>query len=133
MANRGVFFILLCTALLMPAPLLAHHSFAVHFDPDKQVSITGVVQEFKFVNPHGVVFVEVTDAAGEKAQWMCETNSPSLLRRRGWTKDSLKAGEGVTITGWPARDGSNFMRLLKVVFADGRELGVGMPASPSDK
>jgi hypothetical protein len=133
MLKRLVLVLLLGAGVEWAAPALAHHSFAVHFDPEKQISVTGKVQEFKFVNPHGVVFLEVIDADGAKAQWICETNSPSLLRRRGWTKDSLKPGDKVTITGWPARDGSNFMRLLKVMFEDGRELGIGMPAAPSDK
>lgn len=108
--------------LAFAEPAAAHHSFAVHFVPDKQVSVTGVVTEFRFANPHGLIYFDVKGEGGVVEKWRAETNSPSLLRRRGWTGDSVKAGEKITIVGWPARDGSNFLRIDKIVFSDGREL-----------
>jgi hypothetical protein len=108
-------------ALLMPAAQ-AHHSFAVHFVSDDLVEVSGTVKEFRFSNPHGVLTFEVMDANGQVLTWRAETNSPSVLRRRGWSKDSLKPGEAITVLGFPARDDSNYMRISKVTFADGREL-----------
>ncbi|MEO8315376.1 MAG: DUF6152 family protein [Pseudomonadota bacterium] len=110
--------------LLLASQVLAHHSFAVFFDDSKTVSVTGTVADFRFLNPHGVIRLDVVDKAGTKQVWKAETNSPSILERRGWTKDSIKAGEVLTIEGWPARDGANYMRLRGAKHADGTPVGV---------
>lgn len=103
---------------------LAHHSFAVFFDEQKRVEVSGTVTEFLFRNPHGVIRIEVTGKDGKKEVWRAETNSPSILERRGWTRTSLKPGDEITIEGWPARDGSNYLRMRKVTRADGTPVGV---------
>ena len=102
----------------------AHHSFAVFFDQNKLVTVTGVVQEFRFSNPHGTLAMLVKTKAGEQEQWKAETNSPSILLRRGWSKESIKVGETITMTGWAARDGSRYMRMQKAARADGSVIGV---------
>lgn len=101
----------------------AHHSFAIFFGGDKTVTVTGTVTEFTFANPHGVIAVNVKEPSGATDVWKAETNSPSILRRRGWEKDSLKVGDVITIEGWPARDGSKYMRMRKVT-KDGKPVGV---------
>ena len=63
-------------------------------------------------------------------EWKAETNSPNILRRRGWTEDSIKPGDRVKIEGYPARDGSQFMRVYRVIYADGHEL-VGQRPDPN--
>lgn len=103
-------------------PATAHHSFPVHFVPEEMITVTGVVTEFRFTNPHGVVFFDVTGKDGKKTQWRAETNSPNLLKRRGWSKNSLVPGQKVTITGWPARDGSPLVRIATVTLPDGSVL-----------
>jgi hypothetical protein len=113
----------LCLAVLGSGAALAHHSFAVFFDAQKSVSITGVVTGFQFVNPHGVIRLNVKTRDGKTEEWKVETNSPSILRRRGWTPDSLKVGETVTIDGWPARDNSHYARLRKATRANGEIVG----------
>lgn len=100
----------------------AHHSFAVHFVADRTIDVHGVVKEFRFSNPHGVIFLTVTDADGTEVTWKVETNSPNMLRRRGWSKKSLKPGQEITVNGFPARDGSPLMRVAAITFADGSEL-----------
>lgn len=102
----------------------AHHSFAVHFvgEAEGMIEVSGVVDEFRFSNPHGVLSFTVTGDDGEAVAWRAETNSPSVLRRRGWSKDSLKAGDEITVRGFPARDGTAYMRVSLITFADGREL-----------
>ena len=104
------------------APASAHHSFAVHFVPDKEIDVSGVVREFHFTNPHGVIFFDVMSDKGETVTWKGETNSPNLLRRRGWKPSSLQAGEKITIHGWPARDGSAMLRVGYVTLEDGTVL-----------
>jgi hypothetical protein len=101
----------------------AHHSFAVFFDTqDKMVTVTGIVRDFQFRNPHGIITLDVPTAKGT-IEWRAETNSPSILRRRGWTADSMHAGDKVTLEGWPAKDGTNYIRLRSAKFADGRAIG----------
>ena len=109
--------------LTIGASAFAHHSFAVFFDADKMVTVSGTVTEFQFRNPHGVIRM-TTNEGGKEDVWRAETNSPSILERRGWTRDSLKAGDRITIEGWPARDGSNYLRMRKVTRADGTPVGV---------
>jgi hypothetical protein len=119
----------ICAAAVIAATALggsadAHHSFAVFFDPNKSVTITGAVTDFRFVNPHGEIGLTVAGKDGHPEQWRVETNSPSILQRRGWRKDSLKPGETVTIQGWPSRDGKKYIRLLKASRADGTVIGI---------
>lgn len=118
---------LVLTALAMlPAAALAHHSFAVFFDGQKSISITGVVTEFKFVNPHGVIVLQVKNKEGAMEEWKVETNSPSILRRRGWAPDSLTAGETITVDGWPARNDAHYARLRSAKRANGEPIGKPM-------
>lgn len=121
-----------CLSLLAVwAPTRAHHSFAVHFVPEGRVIIEGEVTEFRFRNPHGLIFLRASEGDEPAAQWRVETNSPSILRRRGWSADSIKPGDRVKIEGYPARDDSNFMRVYRLEFEDGREM-IGQRPSVAD-
>jgi hypothetical protein len=114
-------------ALIMAGSALAHHSFAVFFDTDAQlVKVTGVVRDFQFRNPHGVITIDVPQAHGH-ITWRAETNSPSILHRRGWSADSLHVGDLVTLEGWRARDGTRYIRLKSAHLADGRMIGQPPP------
>ena len=122
----------LLAMLLAAGTVSAHHSFAVFFNTDVQLRrITGVVKEFRFTNPHGVVTLSVQQGH-RQVIWRAETNSPSLLRRRGWTPESLHVGETITVEGWPARDGSNYLRLRSATRADGRPVGTA-PTPQNEK
>lgn len=120
----------LVAAALAATPAGAHHSFAVHFVADKLITVRGTVDEFTFRNPHGVLLLTANGDDGAEQHWKIETNSPNILRRRGWNETSIKAGEVVSVEGYPARDGSNFMRVYRVTYADGREL-VGQRPDPN--
>lgn len=119
--------------LLIATPLSAHHSFAVFFDETATVTITGEVTEFRFRNPHGEIGLITIGAEGQEegVAWKAETNAPVILRRRGWSADSLNAGDGIVITGWPARDGSKYMRMRSVTMTDGTPVGTA-PFAPDD-
>lgn len=104
--------------MLMAMPLAAHHSFAVYFDQNDQVTLEGTVTAFRFTNPHGTLVLDV-----DGTEWRAETNAPVVLQRRGWRRDSLRPGQHVTITGWRARDGRHYMRLMEARDADGRMIG----------
>lgn len=117
--------ILAAIAIVAAAPLslAAHHSFAVFFDETRTVSIEGEVTSFRFTNPHGTIALDVTNADGAVEQWRVETTAPVVLRRRGWSRGSLRAGQVVRIDGWPARDGKPYMRLRSATLADGTPVG----------
>ncbi len=101
----------------------AHHSFAVYFDPAKNVTVTGKVTAFRFTNPHGMIALDVTGADGKVTEWRAETNAPVVLVRRGWTKDIVKPGDTITIEGWASRDGRPYMRLRRALDSNGRLIG----------
>jgi hypothetical protein len=123
MLNRLLPTLALLLLILAEPFAMAHHSFAVFFDTDSQLrKVTGVVKEFRFTNPHGVVTLAVTEG-GHQVTWRAETNSPSILRRRGWSATSLQIGEKITIEGWPARDGSKYLRLRSATRANGDPVG----------
>jgi hypothetical protein len=117
----GWVVVLVVAAWAVPAS--AHHSFAVYFDDKTIIEVTGSVTDFRFTNPHAIISFTVKNAKGQVEPWRAETNAVTLLRRRGWTKDSLTVGETITVEGWRARDGSNYMRMRIVKRADGTVLG----------
>jgi Family of unknown function (DUF6152) len=125
MVRRHIATAILLTLMLTLATRVAtaHHSFAVFFDTDSQLrKVTGIVKEFRFTNPHGIVTLAVAEG-GHQVIWRAETNSPSILRRRGWSSDSLQVGEKITVEGWPARDGSKYLRLRSATRANGEPVG----------
>ncbi|HMA10634.1 MAG TPA: DUF6152 family protein [Steroidobacteraceae bacterium] len=90
----------------------AHHSFAM-FDNEKEQVIEGTVKEFQWTNPHIWIQVNVTSADGKVVEYSIEGSSPNGLRRQGWSKDSMKAGDRIVLTMHPMKDGSpggSFMR-----------------------
>ncbi len=115
-------------SVLAAGTAAAHHSFAVHFVGDKLIKVSGVVDEFSFHNPHGLLVLKARKDGAEEV-WRIETNSPNILRRRGWDETSIKHGDQVTVEGYPARDGSNSMRVYRVIYPDGHEL-VGQRPDP---
>jgi len=91
----------------LAGPILAHHSISAEFDSTQPVTLTGTVANVDWMNPHTYVFVDVSDRAAGKARiWACELSSPSELARRGFTRESLKVGMSVRVTGTRAKDGS---------------------------
>ena len=103
---------------LLSTPALSHHS-NVAYEVTKVITITGVVKEFRWSNPHTWILVTVDDGKGGKVEWACEGRAPSVLLRSGWVRTSLKPGEMVTIDMSPARDGSRTSIVARVTKADG--------------
>jgi hypothetical protein len=98
------------------------------------VTVKGVVQKVAWVNPHAYVFVDVKDENGKVTTWAFESLSPNALARQGWTRNSLKAGEAVSVDGYlakdgkPLADGSVHANSRLITTADGRKVFVGSSA-----
>jgi hypothetical protein len=115
-----------CIALIAAAlPLSAHHSFAAEFDNAKPVNVTGKVVKLDWVNPHSHLYFDVTTTDGKVEHWTAEMFPPNGLYRAGWRPNMLKGGEEITIHGYLAKDGTNYMWAQSVDFADGRKFTLG--------
>jgi len=109
------------TALLSVRVAMAHHSTA-EFDYTKQITIEGTVKEVQWTNPHSYIQLMVDDPAGLQVEWSVEIGSPSLNINLGWRKNSVKAGDVVTMLLSPARNGEPYGTLRVLTFEDGRQL-----------
>jgi Family of unknown function (DUF6152) len=107
----------------------AHHSFAP-YDRTKQVTLTGVVREFQWTNPHAWIQIVVTDAQGREVEWGAECGSPNMMARTGWKRATLAPGDRVTVIVNPLLDGKPNGSLVKLTLADGTVLGPGDAPPP---
>src|SRR5262245_61532232 len=103
----------------------AHHSFAAQYDRNKATTLNGPVTKIDWINPHARFFMDVKDASGKVANWEIELAAPAMLLRRGWTRNSLKVGEMVTVNGSLAKDGSNLANASTVTLSDGKKVFAG--------
>jgi hypothetical protein len=122
MKKLGLCLTILFAALLISAPIFAHHG-ETNYDTDKLVSVKATVTDFEFINPHVQIYLEAKNDKGETEKWTCEARSPAMLvRNGGWDKTTLKAGDVITATGFRAKNGTNILRLKEIVLADGTKL-----------
>jgi len=100
----------------------AHHSFPAVYDGTRTVTVTGVVTQFRFVNPHALMTLEVTDKDGKVVTWVVEFAGRLNLSEIGWSADSIRSGEKLTVTGNPTHEPSARLAFQRIVKADGSEL-----------
>ncbi len=88
-------------------PLMAHHSFAAEYDANKKVTLKGVVTKVEWMNPHAYFYLDVKDEGSDKTiNWALEMGPPRLLEKQGWTKNTMKEGDEVTVAATLAKDGN---------------------------
>jgi uncharacterized protein DUF6152 len=121
---------------MVGVPMLAHHGNAA-YDTGKSITVKGIVTRWVWSNPHCILQLDVTDDRGEVVQWTTETENPSSMIHYGWTNQSLKLGDQVTVTVLPVKNGRPVGRILEVVFSDGHKLAgrvlpVLEPSKPDD-
>ena len=112
------FFVMTCL-LVLSAPLTAHHS--INWAEKEATTLTGKLVEFKFINPHVVLYMEVTDEKGAVQKWTVEGTGPARLRRAGWDNDTLKPGTTISVVGGKARDGRLLINARKFI-VNGKEI-----------
>ena len=113
--------LIVCTLLLAWSAAFAHHSPIV-FDRTKEVTITGVVTEFKWSSPHSWIHLNVTDADGKVANWSVEMNPASLLARNGWRSTTVKPGDKVSVLVHPLRNDEKGGQYISITLGDGKVL-----------
>jgi hypothetical protein len=118
--------VLLAVALVAPMPAAAHHSFAM-FNRDRFGSVTGVVKDYEWANPHVWIHVMVMDEKGIAREWGFEMQSIAQDSRAGWRPDSVKPGDKVTIEYHPLKDGTRGGQLTSAILATGARLGPPPP------
>jgi len=102
-------------------PMFAHHGNSA-YDMSKSVPVKATITKFEYTNPHTQIYYDVTDDKGNVEHWVAETTNPAMLNRVGWSRDSLKPGDQVTLWVNPNKVGAKVTFLQKVAFSDGKEL-----------
>jgi len=103
------------------APAFAHHS-NVGFAVETVLTATGVVKEWRWINPHTWLIMDVDDGTGKRTEWAMEGRAPGVLLRAGWSRSVLKPGDAVTVHYSPSKDGTKVGMIARVTLADGRVL-----------
>src|SRR5688572_1391868 len=127
MNENAIAIMLVVIGLAVPPAVVAHHGAAA-YETDAITTLSATITELDWRNPHALIHFEVSDARHGLTAWTAETAGLVILIRAGWTRDVLKPGDRVVISGHRAANGSNTMLLKRLTFPDGRELTSLIPA-----
>lgn len=132
MKNRfaAIFAAMICLLAASSLPLFAHHGNA-SFDAGKKLTLKATVTKWFWANPHCFLEFDVRDDAGNVVHWVAETSNPPDMINRGWSRQSFKPGDQVTVTLEPVKNGSPLGRVLEVQLPNGQTLSTTGPPSAS--
>jgi hypothetical protein len=123
MKRKIVISVFLAAALLMvSASVFAHHGTGVAYQPDKSITLQGVVTDWIWSNPHCGLLFDVTDEQGNVVHWGAELGNPHLLSRAGFSKEIVKQGDKITVVGHPSKSGAPRIEFQNMVLPDGRTI-----------
>src|SRR5580693_2710255 len=122
MKNRREILIGVAAFVLLGSSVAFAHHGTANYDTNKLITVKGSVTGFQFINPHVIIALDVKDDKGVIVNWQGELTSPNRLTRTGWTKDSLKPGQVISLSGFPSKTGAPEIWIQKVMLADGSEL-----------
>ena len=122
MTLRSTLALAASLSLLPNTVSLAHHAFTPVYDGSRMVTIEGILTEFRLVNPHATMTLDVMNEAGQHETWTVEMAGLLSLSRQGWTTDTVSIGEQLTVTGNPSHSGSQRISFRRLVLANGTEL-----------
>ena len=122
---NGIRLTFALAGILSASLVWGHHSAGALYLMNRTIAVDGVVTEYRFVNPHVRLYVEVTTESGGREIWLAEGQSKNVLVREGWNGQELKVGDRVTLTGNPPRDGSRSIQWSAIALSDGTTLGGG--------
>src|SRR4029453_16786545 len=111
--------------VLAVRPVSAHHAFAAEFDAKKPIKLRGTVTKMEWINPHAWIHIDVKKPDGTVEEWMIEAGTPNTLLRRGFTRDSLKAGTEVIVDGYHSKHGSLEANGRDITLPNGQTLFLG--------
>ena len=125
------------TAVAATVPVVAHHAFSAEFDAKAPVTLRGPVTKIEWINPHAWIHMENKTASGKSEIWMVEGGTPNTLQRNGISRDSIKIGTEIVVSGYRAKDGRMRANGRDITFPDGRTLfmgssGTGAPRDGKD-
>ena len=117
MRTKVAAFFVVVGVVLATGSAIAHHSFAAEFDANDTISFKGVVTKIEWMNPHTYFYMDVTESDGKVVNWGLEMGSPNGLMRQGWTRNTMKVGDVVTVEGSRAKDKSHIGNARAVILA----------------
>jgi hypothetical protein len=127
MIRRHVPLFALILTIGIAAPVMAHHSFAAHYDMQKSITIQGTLVNVRITNPHSWFFLDVKEADGTISRWSFEAGTPGGMIRNGYKASELPPGTSVTITGFASRDKQKVGMLQRLTTAEGKSYGMFGP------
>src|SRR3954462_5934171 len=134
---RGAAALVTLAIVLSAGTASAHHSFAAEFDGNAPVVLKGTITKMEWINPHSWIHIDVKNPDGTVTEWMIEGGTPNTLFRRGFTRESVKAGMEITVEGYRAKNGANRANGRDLILKDGKRLfmgssGTGAPIDGKD-
>lgn len=109
----------LAALMLLTSAAYSHHSFTAEFVADKTATLNGRITQVWFKNPHVRYLIEIENEAGEAETWDARGSPVVWLARKGWTRDTIKVGDEVSMYGYLGRDGIKMLSIMTVTLADG--------------